>query len=30
VICQTGKEYHKGDNIKVSIPPEKIVIIEKS
>jgi len=29
VICQTEKEYNKGDNIKVRIPPEKIVIIEK-
>ena len=29
VFCQTGKEYNKGDNIKVRIPPEKIVIMEK-
>lgn len=30
IISQTEKEYDKGDNIKVMIPQEKILIIEKA
>ena len=30
VICQTGKDYSKGDDIKLRIPPEKIAIVEKA
>jgi len=29
IYSQTEKKYNKGDNIKVRIPPEKIVVLEK-